>query len=218
MRRTHQVGLIPPDAQSPAPPAAAPPQGTDELDAAGLPLLMSTELRSLREGLRRFIGDVGRFRGRVCMAITVEQHALTVLGLLVATAPEEDVRRAFADCAGRTLQQIADLEQALRLLRAEPSAEPSTATDRLTEQLLARVSHGVRVPGHEVLVTGLRLHRFEAAVYAVLAAGARALGREDVRNLLEVNRIRAAMSRDLLTGSAAARVDRRFRPRVQTGA
>lgn len=121
-------------------------------------------------------------------AMTMENDSLAALGELAAAAKSAEIKKLFRHHAGETKEQIANLQQAFRLLELRESTAPSPSTKGISRQaasLLERTAPKLR--DRAALASALGNEHYEISAYESLLIPVSAMGASDVASLLQAN-------------------------------
>ncbi|HWU46022.1 MAG TPA: DUF892 family protein [Humibacter sp.] len=128
------------------------------------------------------------FEYRLGMAMTMEHDSLDMLRELEMAARSDEVKYLFSHHAQETQQQIANLEQAFRLLNIEPNDAPSPTSKGLAKEGTSLIRKSDDALHDDVaLSAALGTEHFEISTYQTLIVSAEAIGAPEVARLLTEN-------------------------------
>jgi ferritin-like metal-binding protein YciE len=128
------------------------------------------------------------FEYRLGMAMTMEHDSLDMLRELEMAAQSDEVKHLFSHHAQETQQQIANLEQAFRLLNIEPNDAPSPTTKGLAKEGTSLIRKSDDALHDDVaLSAALGTEHFEISTYQTLIVSADSIGAPEVARQLTEN-------------------------------
>lgn len=121
-------------------------------------------------------------------ALTMERDIVGMLDDLIEETHDESVKQAFRSHQEQTRGHVAKLEQAFRALGWEVDDSPCPAIKAIEKEGKANIKKADETIVDSIILEGaMETEHHEIAVYENLLIGARAMGREDVAQLLAQN-------------------------------
>lgn len=121
-------------------------------------------------------------------AMTMENDSLAALQELAGAVKSTEIRKLFKHHQDETKEQIANLQEAFRLLEFKESTAPSPSTKGISKQaasLLERSDPKLR--DQVALASALGNEHYEISAYEGLIIPVAAMGATDVEQLLRAN-------------------------------
>ncbi|MCD1571332.1 YciE/YciF ferroxidase family protein [Agromyces mediolanus] len=121
-------------------------------------------------------------------AMTMENDSLAALQELAGAVKSAEIRKLFKHHQDETKEQIANLQEAFRLLEFKESTAPSPSTKGISKQaesLLERSAPKLR--DQVALASALGNEHYEISAYEGLIIPVAAMGATDVEQLLRAN-------------------------------
>lgn len=121
-------------------------------------------------------------------AMTMENDSLAALQELAGAVKSAEIRKLFKHHQDETKEQIANLQEAFRLLEFKESTAPSPSTKGISKQAASLLERSApKLRDQVALASALGNEHYEISAYEGLIIPVAAMGATDVEQLLRAN-------------------------------
>lgn len=121
-------------------------------------------------------------------ALTMENDSLAALQELAGAVKSAEIRKLFKHHQDETKEQIANLQEAFRLLEFKESTAPSPSTKGISKQAASLLERSApKLRDQVALASALGNEHYEISAYEGLIIPVAAMGATDVEQLLRAN-------------------------------
>ncbi|MFD6054630.1 ferritin-like domain-containing protein [Agromyces sp. NPDC060279] len=121
-------------------------------------------------------------------AMTMENDSLAALQELAGAVKSAEIRKLFKHHQDETKEQIANLQQAFRLLEFKESTAPSPSTKGISKQAASLLERSApKLRDQVALASALGNEHYEISAYEGLIIPVAAMGATEVEQLLRAN-------------------------------